>query len=226
MPALPPYIPSQEAKFALWLDNFATLVSGDPLSYGLTLGDGVTIAALNASWIAAYGPVTSPSTKTAAAVAAKNAARVSVTAQIRVFAQDIAKNPGVSPESKVAVGLNPGTSMPAPITAPATNPVLTLQSLGNLSAILRYRDSAASVSVKAKPFGVTQCRIYGAASATPPSDPSAMLQIAAPTKSPFVLALANADIGKTMYCVARWAIRTGGVSPMSPMMSFTVPGAG
>jgi hypothetical protein len=45
--------------------------------------------------------------------------------------------------------------------------VLTLQSAANLSAYLRYRDSAASVSVKAKPYGVTACQVFGMTSAAP-----------------------------------------------------------
>jgi hypothetical protein len=56
------------------------------------------IAAQTAAWTAAYGLIASPATKTAQAVAAKNTARVTVTSQIRTFAQAIANNPSVYEE--------------------------------------------------------------------------------------------------------------------------------
>jgi len=96
-------------------------------------------------------------------VGAKNVAKVTVTAQIRTYAQTIANNPGVSGDNKIALGLNPKTSTPSPITPPTTYPALTLQNQTPLQATLRYRDSAASVSVKAKPYGVTQCQVFGMA---------------------------------------------------------------
>ena len=94
-------------------------------------------------------------------------------------------NPGVSSANKTALGLNPKTSTPQPITAPTTNPLLMLQSCSNVSAYVRYRDSAASVSVKAKPYGVTQCQVFGMTAATPVTDPTTLPLLASPTKSPF-----------------------------------------
>lgn len=60
-----------------------------------------------------------------------------------------------------------------PPSPPTTFPALTLQSQTPLQAVLRYRDSAASTSVKAKPYGVAQCQIFGMASATPVTDQKA-----------------------------------------------------
>ncbi len=60
------------------------------------------------------------------------------------------------------------------------------------------------------------------ASATPVTDQSTLPQIAAPTKSPFILNLSSADIGKTFYVAARWATRTGLVGPWSQIISFVV----
>ena len=105
--------------------------------------DATNISDAVAAWTAAYTPVTSPSTKTAQAVSAKNTEKVSVLAIIRPYAQNISLNAGVSSANKIAVGVNPRTSTPSPVTPPTTNPVLLIQSAGNGSLILRYRDSAA-----------------------------------------------------------------------------------
>jgi hypothetical protein len=92
MPALPPYTPTKEANFNLWLLNFSSLILANPSAYGLTAAAASTIAGEVATWSAAYAPITSKATKTPTAVSAKNTVRVTVTAQIRTYAQAISKS--------------------------------------------------------------------------------------------------------------------------------------
>lgn len=223
MPALPPYIPSKDANLSNWATNFSSLITAGPGTYGLVAADAVTIAAAVGAFNAAYAVVTSPSTKTAEAVSAKNTSRVTMLQTVRPYAQQIALNAGVSSADKIALGLNPRTSTPSPITPPVSNPVLVFQYAGNLSIALRYRDSAAGVSVKAKPYGVFSCEIYGAVSATPITDPATLMHLVSATKSPLTIVRSAADAGKQLYLAARWKTRTGGYSPWSPIVNFTVP---
>lgn len=223
MPALASYIPPRDADLNNWLANFSTLISASPATYGLLSSDAVTIATAVLNWTSAYTLVTSSSTKTAATVSAKNTQKVNVLAVVRPYAQTISLNPGVSSPNKIALGLNPRTSTPSPITPPTSNPVLLIQAGGNLSLIIRYRDSAASPSVKAKPYGVTQLQLYGQASATPITNPALLPLLQTVTKSPATITFASSAAGMQAYLAARWAIRTGGLSPWSPIINFTVP---
>lgn len=226
MPALAPYIPSKDADLNNWLNNFSTLIVAAPATYGLLASDATTISTNVAAWNAAYALVTSPTTKTAATVAAKDTEKVIVLAIIRPYAQQISLNPGVSSGNKIAVGVNPRTSTPSPITPPTSNPILLVQSGSNLSIILRYRDSAASPSVKAKPYGVKACQIFGLASPTVITDPTTLHLLSSSTKSPALLTFPSGVAGMQMYFAARWIIQTGGVSPWSPIINFTVPAGG
>jgi hypothetical protein len=222
--ALAPYIPRKEADLNNWLASFSTLVSANPQLYALTANDAATIAQLTAQWTAAYQPVTSPASNTAQAVQAKNEATARVLPQIRTYAQFIANCPGVSAGNKLGLKLNPRTSPPGPITAPNSFPALLFQQATPLAAVLRYRDSV-EVSGKAKPYGVIQCRVFGAVSAAPLTDQSALPLFATPTKSPFMLSFTGDQAGQTFYAAARWATRTGLVGPWSPMIHFTVVAA-
>ena len=141
MAALPPYIPSRDSKLDLWADNFQTLIAANPALYGLMTADAVIITAAYASWHAAYLLVTSPSTKTAMTVSDKNTARVTMLGIIRPYATNISLNAGVASGDKTALGVNPRTSTPSPITPPTTNPVLYLQSAVPecLRALQRFR---------------------------------------------------------------------------------------
>lgn len=223
MPALAPYIPATDSGFDLWDANFASLITATPPLYGLTAAEALVVQDSFESWHAAYVLVTSPDTKTKSTVADKNTAKVNALAIQRPFAQRIALNPGVLSGDKVALGLNPRTSMPAPITPPDTFPVLTVQSAASLSIILRYRDSAASVKVKAKPYGVTRMRLLGSVASVRAVTAVGMPLIGDFTKSPFQVIFGSEDGGKVFSCVAQWVTRTGGVSPLSSIVSFTVP---
>lgn len=223
MPAVAPYIPPKDANFDNWFGNFSTLITASPTTYGLSSGDASTIAAAYASWHAAYLLVTSPTTKTASTVAAKNSAKVVGLATARPYAINISLNPGVSSANKIAVGVNPRTSTPSPITPPVTNPVLVFQSGSNLSIILRYRDSAASPSVKSKPYGVKSIQLFGLVSVTPVTDPLLMFLRVTGTKSPLTDVFGSGDAGKQCYYAARWATQRGLYSPWSPLVNFTVP---
>jgi len=222
MPALPPYIPSKDGQFNAWAANFSTLITAAPATYGLTTTDASNIAAQVLVWTNAYNLVTSPTTKTAATVAAKNSAKVSTVHYLRVYAQQIAKNPGVTAANKTAVGVNPQTSVPSPITPPTSTPVLVLQSQTPLNAVLRYRDSASSPSVKAKPYGVIACEIDYSESVTPITDPTLLTNTETVTKSPSQLAFDPSLKGKTIYLAARWKTRKGLYSPYSPIISLVV----
>lgn len=222
MPALPPYIPVADPDFALWIDNFSTLITATPATYGLVAGDASAIAGVTATWDAAYALVTSPATKTPVTVQAKNTAKINALATVRPYSQQIALNAGVSSDDKIALGLNPRQSTPTPITTPTTNPVLTLDMALTLQHVIRYRDSTASPSVKAKPYGAVACELWGKASATAITDPANLLYLGPKTKTPFLQSLDAGSVGQRMYYAARWVTTTGLVGPFSPIVSFII----
>jgi hypothetical protein len=224
MPALPPYIPAKDAGLNSWAVNFSTLLTASPGTYGLVSADATAVAGVVAAWVAAYGLVTSPSTKTKSTVAAKNVARVNMLAVMRPYAQQISLNAGVTSGNKTAIGVNPRTSTPAPITAPTTYPVLTISQSLALTAIVQYRDQLASPSVKSKPYGVVQIQIFAMASTTVITDPTLLPLKTQTTKSPLSISWPSGAKGEIAYYAARWVTRAGLVGPWSPIVNFVVAG--
>jgi hypothetical protein len=220
--AVAPYIPTQQAKFTAWLLNFSTLITAAPATYGLLASDAVIIAGYYSAWLAAYTPVTSPSTKSAAAVSVKNTEYATIIPLIRSYAQSIANNVGVSSAAKIALGLNPKTSSPSKITAPTSTPILLVQFAVAGQIALRYRDSAASPSTKSKPFGVIQLSLVGQVSAAPIVSAAAMPQLVVATKSPLLLPTTGMASGGTLYLSGYWVTRTGLKSGPAPIIATTV----
>lgn len=224
MPVAAPYIPSRNANFVAWLQNFSTLITASPGTYGLLAGDATTIAAQYAIVAADFAIISSPSTKTAATVSAFNTAKINALAIVRPYALTVSYNAGVSSSNKIALGVNPRTSVPTPITTPTTSPVLTAQSTSTAGTILRYRDATASPSVKSKPYGVIAIQIFASVSVTAITDPDLLIYQANVTKSPYTLALGSGDAGKTAYIAARWVTRKGLIGPWSSVINYVVAG--
>ena len=224
MPRVAPYVPNRDSLFATWAANFSTLLTASPTSYGQSSGTASAVATANAGWQAAYALVMSPATKTKASVQAKNVARVSALAVIRPVAVDISLNAGVTAANKQAIGVNPRTSTPGPITPPTTYPVLTIQAGAASQLYVRYRDSAASPSVKSKPYGVSHVELHYLVSASAITDPTLLTQIAALTKSPALIQFGALVSGtQQAYLAGRYLLANGKYSGFGPIVSFTVP---
>ena len=222
MPALPPYIPPRDADLDPWSANFSTLITATPATYGLTAGDATAIAGVVATWHADYLLITSPSTRTPSAIAAKNAAKIAMLATLRPYAVTISLNAGVSSANKIALGVNPRTSVPLPITTPTTYPVLTIASALALQHVVYYKDQLAAPSVKSKPYGAIAVQIFATASATPIVDPTLLQFKLQATKAPLAVTWPSGARGELAYYAARWVTRTGLVGPYGPIISFTV----
>lgn len=221
MPALAPYIPTKDADLDNWSANFDTLITAAPATYGLLPSDATTIAAVVSAWHASYVLTTSPTTKTAQTVSDKNTAKTTMLAVVRPYSQNISLNPGVTSANKIALGLNPRTSLPAPITPPASNPLLGILSQNPGVVNLVYRDSATSPTSKAKPYGVKSCQLYSLQSDTPITDVTLLNQVATMTKSPFQFAFPGGYVpGKRWYFAAVWQIQKGDQSPWSPIVTL------
>lgn len=221
-----PYIPAPDALFALWLANFASLIAATPVAYGLIAGDATVISASNTAFQAAYTAATTPETRTSATIAEKDAQRAAATFTVRPYATTISRNPAVSDELKVGVGVNLPNSDRPPIPAPTTAPVLTHTGSTHLNFGLAFRDSTTPTS-KAKPPGVKQIEIRRALGTAPSVDPDGAPLYGSFTKSPNSLSFQAGDVGKVVTVWGRWTTLSGpaGVAqtgPWSPAISSIV----
>lgn len=226
-----PYIPDRDTDFDSWLLNFTTKLTAAPATYGLVAADATNCAAQYTAWHAAYllgggtyhAPV-NPATKTVQTTQTKVDARVNALAVVRPYAQLISRNAGVLASDKLSIGVNPRTSVPTPIPAPTSSPILSLVGASPWQHTLGYKDSAA-ITGKAKAFGAIQLEMHVKVSATPIDDPDAIPYLDVYTKSPLAVNFSAGDVGKQAYYVARWVTRTGLKGPWSGIVNFTVAGA-
>lgn len=212
-----PYIPAKDVDFENWFLNFSTLLTAAPTTYGLVAGDATAVAALYATWNAAYVLAITPTTRTSVTIADKDAARAAGEAGVRPYAVSISLNSGVADMDKTAIGVTVKKTVPTPVPPPITSPQLALVAATPLQQLFKYSDTS-TPTTKAKPPGAIAMQLGYVAGTVPAVDPAQANRFAVVTKSPVAIAIDPADVGKTITWWGRWQTRSGpgGIAQYGP----------
>lgn len=215
------YIPTRDANLADWANNFATTIAASPASYGLVAGDATTISAYVNAFVSALSVVSNPATKTIATVASKDGAKAAMLGIVRPYAQQIKSNQGVTNASKLALGLTIRDTVPTPIVAPVSSPIIAVLGATPGQHTIRFADSNTPDS-RAKPFGAIGLQLFVAVAQAALTDPNVAEFRSFVTRQPFGVTFNPADNGKVATYFARWQTRTGLVGPWSTPVAFTI----
>jgi hypothetical protein len=218
------YIPSRDVDLVPWAQNFSTLISANPAKYGLTSGNATDIAAVVASYADAYATATNPSTRTPSTIAAKDSAKGAMVPILRLWAQTIKLNSGVSNEDKVALGIHINDSGPTTIPPPATAVLIGLRSQFHLTMQLDIRDVSTPTS-RSKPTGSIGALIYRKItplSEPTPTDPTTATFDGLYTKNLVDQGFSADEVGKRCTFWARWTNAKGQEGPWSAAFSQVV----
>lgn len=213
------YLPAKLDAYKAWIDNFSNLISAAPTTYGLVAGDAVSIAALVATFDAAYALSNSKSTRTPVTVNQTQVARNNASNTIRGYVRIILANAGVSDANKTALGLVIRDVHPSAIPAPGTAPVLGLTGATPGVLTLTFRDTGSSLKSRAKPSGVTSLELYCFFGTTAPASPAATPFLELHTRSPFAVNVPGDDVGKDAFFYGRWLNGKGQPGPWSALLT-------
>lgn len=215
------YIPQRESLLKAWAINFAALITAAPETYGLSAGNATTIQDSVDDFSDAYDLANNPATRTGPTVSDKDAKRVFMLQIVRPFSQQVRNNSGVSNENKLALGLTIRDTVPTPIAAPVTQPLLSILAATPLEHTIRFSD-AASPDKRAKPFGVKGLLLFRFVGDNAPADYSDWHFVGLATKNPFPSSFASGDATKRAQYVARWVNGNGKVGPWSAVSEAVV----
>lgn len=211
------YFPTRDVDLVPWAQNFSTLITANPSLYGLVSGDATTIDGVVDAFVAAYATATNPGTRTPASIAAKDSAKGAMTPILRLYAQQIKNNAGVSNENKVALGIHINDTGPTPIPAPSTAPAIGLVSQFHLTMKLDIRDITTPTS-RSKPPGTVGVLLYRsitALTAPAPTDPLAATFDGLFTRNLADQSFPADDVGKRCTYWGRWTNAKGEEGPWS-----------
>jgi len=215
------FLPSRDSELDNWLNNFSTLIAAAPATYGLSSGDGTALTTAFANWHAAFLAAVNPTTRTKGNVATKNQQRAIVLALVRGYAATIRINLAVSDALKIGLGLHVRDTVPSPVPAPATYPVLAISGMGRGLQDLRAADQN-SLSKRARPMGTTGLLLFRAIGETPATEPAQAAFLGFVTRAAFQATFDAADHGKVATYFARWTNSKGEVGPWGPPASMPI----
>lgn len=234
--AAAPYIPPTDTGKRDWGDNFSSLITAAPGTYGL---DAIAAAAIQAAFDdfdAAYAlagtsgrvPI-SPGTRTVTTVADLNAKKHTFIDLARSYAAQIRLNPGVTNPAKTDLRLNLPNNVPSPIPTPTTVPLLNFIGATPGQHTLRYADQLTPDS-RAKPQGVIAMQLYVAIGVAVVTNPDLASFYAAVTVNPTAISFAPGDAGKVATYFGRWITRgraiggsSGQTGPFGAPVNAIVP---
>jgi hypothetical protein len=214
------YIPGPDASFQAWQDNFVTYANANLVALGLTAPDMAPITAAQTDWAAAFPAHIAAAAAAKAAKQTKDEARRDYVAVIRPLVRRLQASPQVTDAEKASLGITVAQT-PAPIGAPTTAPICTIECGCRLQQTLRFVDSATPTR-KAKPAGAIGVEIWNKVGTAPPTSESDLRFVAVDTNSPYVLNFPAEDGGKTNYVWMRWVSPTGERGPWSEQAQATI----
>jgi hypothetical protein len=216
------YIPAKLNAFKNFALNFSTLLSATPGVYGLVAGDAASVAAAYLDFSTKYATSSSNATRTPVAVAATQTSRNALSVLIRAFSRIILANSGVADSDKTALGLNIHDTLPTPIPAPGTAPVLGLVGATPGVVTLTFRDTGSSLKSRSKPAGVAGLELHALFGSVAPATPAATPFLEDHTRSPFAVNCPSGSAGQTVWLYGRWKNAKGWTGPWSALLSTAV----
>ncbi len=215
------YIPSSDADFDAWLQNFVNYVVANATGLGATPAQVTDLQAVKTDWDAKYPSSTSAQAAANAAVQAKSDSRTAVESFVRPFVGMLQSNTAVSDPQRQSLGITVRSGSRTPVGPPTTRPIASVDTSQRLRHTINFVDEITPGS-RAKPEGVQGCEIWTKIGDPVPAGPGDVHYLALDTRTPYVAEFEAADGGKMAHYMVRWISTRGEVGPWSQTVSATI----
>ena len=218
------YVPGNDGEFHSWQTNLVGTTEINLTVWGILEDDFTALKVIQLKWAGAYEDAQVKTNRTAAAVQAKDDARLLYEQALRQFInQWLANNSRVSNSDRERMGLTVKADTRTPAPKPTTAPTGSINFSTRLQHSIRFADQATPTS-KAKPEGVHGCEIWMKIDGPAPVDASDLSYLGTATRSPFITTFEGKYAGKTAFYLLRWVNTRGQFGPWSSVISATIAG--
>jgi hypothetical protein len=217
------YIPTTDADFNTWQDNFVTYVNSNLAALGLTAADLTPVTAAQSQWQTAYAANVAAQAAAQGASQTKTAARRDYENLVRPLVRRLQGQATIDDKHRAGMGIRVRTVARTPVGSPPMRPVATIDTSQRLRHTINFSDET-TPSRRAKPDGVLGCEIWVKVGDPAPVDPQDLHFLATDTATPYVAQYDGAAAGKVAYYWLRWVSRKGETGPWSQMVSATITG--
>jgi len=218
------HIPKTPTAFFHFQGNAIDLCTANATAWDIPADTLTNIAALQATYVAAYNVVANPATRSPSATAARDAAQEILSAALtELYNTSLVNNAAIDVDYKIALHIHntgSGTNKPAP--APATSPVIQLISEGISQLFVVYADSA-TPNKHHKPANVAFAELWYKVGEPAPALPADCPERFNVTRSHEPIQFEPAQRGQACYGFARWVNKNGKTGPWGSVFTEQVP---
>lgn len=224
MPNTTDFLPSRESELVTWSTNFDTLITANPVIYGLDIAQAAAYAALHTAFVGAYQKANDPSRRTPSSIVSKNDAKDVLIASARDLAGIVQNFPGITDVLRSDLGITVPDTEPTPIPRPSDPPEIDIVSAIARTVRLRLHDFN-SPTTRGKPHGVAGAAVFSFVGATAPVELEDWQFEGNTTRTivdvDFAPEVAN---GATVWLTAFWFNPRAQSGPAAQPVSTNIPG--
>jgi len=216
------YMPTGDAAFDIFQLNLMSIVQPKLTTWSIPTTEFTALTTLQTAWNTAWDKAKNKDTRSRADVAAKKAARKAYQSALRKFVRQwLAFNSKVSDADREALGLKVKDVEPTPMPVPDRAPDITIDAIKHLSHKLRLTDPA-NPHTQSKPKGVKSIQVFRFIGSAAPSDVSQYQYVGDATRFLFESKFVLADVGKSVWYIARYINTRGIPGPWSNSVTATI----
>ena len=226
-------LPDTDAKLLAWVNNFKTIITATPTTYGLSAAQATSFGTLVTNFSTALAAC-DPGVRNKSSTATKNSCRDLLKKSARELSSIITGQPNVTDSQRYALGLNV-RAIPQPVPPPSNQPLIEVVSVIGRKVSLRFK-STATIGKRGRPAGTIGLQVYSMVGTQFTENPADWTFCGTTSKVYFDVEFpASVEAGSQVFFVASWVnprLQTGPASnPVSTFLQFsntvvTVPQVG
>ncbi|MDR0686185.1 MAG: hypothetical protein LBF79_01810 [Dysgonamonadaceae bacterium] len=220
------YIPKKDKDLVVFGKNFKTVVADNSTKWSITEGENKllsdAVTDFESSVNKAYGP-----DRTKSITVHKNEARKELEKQIRGLVNFRLKNPVVTNQDRVELGLPLRDNTRSKIDIPTDKPTVNIKVLSEGQLSVRFHENKpenrGDNASRAIPYGMDGAVIIYEVLPEPPTEYKQLTRHHLATRSPYLMNFSLQERGKTAYFAVCWQNEKGQRGPFSPIISAIIP---
>ncbi len=216
------YIPSNDGELIEFAKNFFAQIQGSETSFGLTAADSASGAPLLTTFENSYDQNNADRTAYRASGEKKDVDRKPLVAKLREMSQRVQVAPNVTDAQRATLGLTIRQTASAPTGAPASRPVLEIDTSEPLRHTIKFYDNV--LETKGKPAGVKGAEIWCKIDGEATINEEDYRYLGTDTASPYLAVHRPENVGKQAHYISRWVNNRGEYGAWSNPESATITG--
>ncbi|MDR1459064.1 MAG: hypothetical protein LBI60_02495 [Bacteroidales bacterium] len=214
------YLPWKEGELALWSERFMEELEVNADLWEIPHKEINDLKIIVQEFNHYFKIIDSP-LRTKIDIVKKNVAKTEMLRQIRLMVNFRLRNPVITNDQRIALGLFIRRPKGTPIPPPQKSPAIYLRIVNSRQITAEIRDPYASKRIK--PYGITNIRLSYSIGEQAPNNPEYFQHHLLATKTLQHITFTEEDRGKKLFLAAQWQNKKGQTGPWSDIICTIIP---